>query len=160
MTSYYSTEAVLLNTLDSGEADRYYTFYTQKYGKVGASAKSVRREKSKLRGHLQSLGIVNIMFIGIKGGHRLIDASLIKGPDMEAFERNARFAKFMLSLVNGSERDDELWKLVRSVYSNSREDGLFSLKAEALGILGMLPEEGVITDDDMNRVLSANHVVQ
>lgn len=48
----YKTEAIVLKTLNVGEADKILTLYTPNLGKFSAIAKGVRRPKSKLGGHL------------------------------------------------------------------------------------------------------------
>jgi len=48
----YKTEAIVLKTLNVGEADRILSLYTPNLGKFSAIAKGVRRPKSKLGGHL------------------------------------------------------------------------------------------------------------
>ena len=56
----YRTEAVVLRQATLGEADRILTLYTPDAGKVRAVAKGVRRQKSKLRGHLEPLNRVSV----------------------------------------------------------------------------------------------------
>jgi DNA repair protein RecO (recombination protein O) len=51
----YKTEAVIIRKTKSGEADRILTLYTPEYGKIDVFAKSIRRPKSKLAGHLELL---------------------------------------------------------------------------------------------------------
>ena len=56
----YRTEAVVLRQTTLGEADRILTLYTPDAGKVRAVAKGVRRQKSRLRGHLELLTRVSV----------------------------------------------------------------------------------------------------
>ncbi len=51
----YQTEAIIIKKMKLGEADRILTFYTPHLGKIRGIAKSVRRPKSKLAGHLELL---------------------------------------------------------------------------------------------------------
>jgi DNA repair protein RecO (recombination protein O) len=51
----YKTEAIVLKRTNLGEADRILTLYTPNLGKLRAVAKGVRRPKSKLGGHLETL---------------------------------------------------------------------------------------------------------
>ena len=51
----YQTEAIIIKKLKLGEADRILTLYTPYLGKIRAVAKSVRRPRSKLAGHLELL---------------------------------------------------------------------------------------------------------
>ncbi|MCL4368707.1 MAG: DNA repair protein RecO [Actinobacteria bacterium] len=51
----YKTEAIILKGMDLGEADRLLTVYTPNYGKMRVVAKGVRRAKSKVAGHVETL---------------------------------------------------------------------------------------------------------
>ena len=57
----YKTEAIVLKTLNVGEADKILTLYTPNLGKFSAMAKGVRRPKSKLGGHLGRLTHSSLM---------------------------------------------------------------------------------------------------
>jgi DNA repair protein RecO (recombination protein O) len=51
----YQTEAIIIKKTKLGEADRILTLYTPHLGKIKGFAKSVRRPRSKLAGHLELL---------------------------------------------------------------------------------------------------------
>ncbi len=51
----YQTEAIIINRINLGEADRVLTIYTPNLGKIRAVAKGVRRPQSKLGGHVELL---------------------------------------------------------------------------------------------------------
>lgn len=51
----YKTEAIVLKRNNLGEADKILTLYTPNLGKIRAVAKGVRRPKSKLGGHVETL---------------------------------------------------------------------------------------------------------
>ncbi len=51
----YQTEAIVIKKTRLGEADSIIAFYTPHLGKIQGFAKSVRRPKSKLAGHLELL---------------------------------------------------------------------------------------------------------
>jgi DNA repair protein RecO (recombination protein O) len=51
----YQTEAIIIKKVRLGEADRILTLYTPRLGKIQGVAKSVRKSKSKLAGHLELL---------------------------------------------------------------------------------------------------------
>ena len=64
MVSYrstiFETKAVVIKHIPLGEADRLVTFFSEKFGKVRAIARGVRRYKSKMSGHLDTLNLVVI----------------------------------------------------------------------------------------------------
>lgn len=51
----YRAEAIVLKTLDLGEADRILTLLTRHFGKVRVVAKGIRRPTSRLAGHAEPL---------------------------------------------------------------------------------------------------------
>ncbi len=51
----YQTEAIVLRKTRLGEADRILTLYTPHLGKIQAFAKSIRKPKSKMAGHLEMI---------------------------------------------------------------------------------------------------------
>ena len=51
----YQTEAIIIKKTKLGEADSIFTFYTPHLGKIQGFAKSVRKPRSKLAGHLELL---------------------------------------------------------------------------------------------------------
>jgi len=58
---------VVLRKLDYGEADRIFTFLTREHGKVGAIAKGVRRQESKLGPSLELYGHVDLLLAKGRG---------------------------------------------------------------------------------------------
>jgi DNA repair protein RecO (recombination protein O) len=63
----YRERAVVLRKLDYGEADRIFTFLTREHGKVGAIAKGVRRQESKLGPSLELYGHVDLLLAKGRG---------------------------------------------------------------------------------------------
>jgi DNA repair protein RecO (recombination protein O) len=57
----YKTEAIVLKRTNLGEADKILSLYTPNLGKIRAVAKGVRRSKSKLGGHVETLTRSSIM---------------------------------------------------------------------------------------------------
>lgn len=56
------TEAIVLKTHNFGESSKIVTIYTQKYGKNKVVAKGARRPKSTLRGSLEPVTHVSVVF--------------------------------------------------------------------------------------------------
>ena len=167
MTTYHTTEAIVLGSYDIGESDRGIIFYTRAFGKIETIAKSIRLEKSKLKGHTILFAHVDIIFIGVRDGYRLISAELLKAPNddiIASFPNMLAFRDFLLRLLKGTEHDELLWNFLNDVFIVRKllpRDAvhLFSLKTETLHIFGMLPEEGIRTDNDIRTVLAANHML-
>ncbi len=58
----YQTEAIVIKKTKLGEADTILTFFTPHLGKIQGFAKSVRKPKSKLAGHLELLTHSQVSF--------------------------------------------------------------------------------------------------
>lgn len=53
MDKYVTADAIILRGASYGEGNRIFTFYGRDQGKFSAVARGVRKQKSKLKGHLQ-----------------------------------------------------------------------------------------------------------
>ncbi len=56
-----NSEAYVITQTDYGEADRLYTIFSRRNGKIKAFAHGVRKSKSRKAGHLQSLSLIYLM---------------------------------------------------------------------------------------------------
>jgi DNA repair protein RecO (recombination protein O) len=56
----YKTPGVIIKRLDFSEADRILTIFTERFGKVKAIARGVRKISSRLSGHLEPFMLVNL----------------------------------------------------------------------------------------------------
>lgn len=64
----YQTEAVIIKKTKLGEADTILTLYTPEMGKIQGFAKSLRKTKSKLAGHLE---LFTHSLVSLARGHNL-----------------------------------------------------------------------------------------
>src|SRR3972149_11627442 len=58
----YKTEAIVIRKTKLGEADTILTFFTPHLGKIQGFARSLRKPKSKLAGHLELLTYSQVCF--------------------------------------------------------------------------------------------------
>ena len=58
----YQTEAIVIKKTKLGEADSILTFFTPHLGKIQGFAKSLRKPKSKMAGHLELLTHSTVSF--------------------------------------------------------------------------------------------------
>jgi DNA repair protein RecO (recombination protein O) len=58
----YETEAIVIRKTKLGEADSILTFFTPRLGKIQGFARSLRKPKSKMAGHLELLTYSNVSF--------------------------------------------------------------------------------------------------
>jgi DNA repair protein RecO (recombination protein O) len=73
----FSTHALVLKRVNTGESDRIVTLFTQDYGKIVSVAKGVRQMKSSKRAFLEPGNLVNAYFIRTKSLPLLTQAQLL-----------------------------------------------------------------------------------
>lgn len=99
----YVTDALVLMKEPSGECDGRYFFFTERFGKVVAKAKSSRRITSKLAGHLEPGTVVRARFVD-KGSAQVVDV-------LKSFHVNIPPGdlKLLSDLLPDMQADNELW---------------------------------------------------
>lgn len=60
----YNTDAVVLKSINLGEADKIVTFFTHRYGKIQGVAKGARRLKSRFGASLEPITHINLIYFG------------------------------------------------------------------------------------------------
>lgn len=148
-----TSEAIIIGRRNWGEADRIVTLYTEKWGRIEAQAKGVRRPKAKLRSYLEPFNYLEISLVKAKARPIIIDAVMIK--DFPRLRQNiaSTAAAFVLSEllekgISESGADDFLWKAVldsfefldegRPENKNVLPVGFIALRI--LDFLGLRPE--------------------
>ncbi len=124
----YITEALVLDREPVGELDFRISFFTRKFGKLVAKAKSARKVTSKLSGHLLPGNLADIRLVE-KNGLQVVDAlkkwtAAAAAPDLS----------FLNKILAEGEPETALW--------NKLSSGGFNWP-EALKILGWDPEFAV-----------------
>jgi len=59
----YQTEAIVIRKTKLGEADSILTLFTPRLGKIQGFARSLRKPKSKMAGHLELLTRSTVSFV-------------------------------------------------------------------------------------------------
>ena len=117
----YKTQGIIIKRTNSGEVDRLLTIYTKDFGKILVRAKSVRKNQSKLKGHLELF--LQSHFL-IAPGKNL---DIITGA--ETIERFSELhqglpclaaAYYLSEVINktmaGPEKDIQIWQLILSAF--------------------------------------------
>ncbi len=94
---YYKTTGIVLRRMNLGEADRIITFLTRDHGKVRAVAKGVRRIKSRMAGHLEPFGTVELMFAEGRNLDIITSARLLRSADSITEHPNSLAQSFLLA---------------------------------------------------------------
>ncbi len=97
----YQTDAIVIKKTKLGEADTILTFYTPNLGKIQGFAKSLRKTKSKMAGHLELLTHSQVSFARGRNldtitGSQTIDSFVPLKTDF----RLMSYALYVIELVN------------------------------------------------------------
>jgi DNA repair protein RecO (recombination protein O) len=104
----YKTEAIVLQHMILGEADRIVTLYTPDLGKIRAVAKGIRRPSSKMVGHLEVLSHTSLLIARGRNLDIITQAHLINPftklrDDLSILSRGC----YLAELVNDFTPDEE-----------------------------------------------------
>ena len=113
----YTTDAIVIKKIPSGEFDAMFTLYTEQFGKMNAKATGIQREAAKLKGHLEPLNHSAVQFVLGKAGEKLTHAMLIEyWPCIRRQMHCLQTAQHILHLVDthcmGHEHDTRLWNII------------------------------------------------
>lgn len=142
MHHIYTTKAIIIKSVPTGEANRFYFLLTKDLGFIKASAQGVRLLKSKLKGHLQPFSIVNISVVKGKEIWRITSSeiveneSLIKNPDKFFVTKNI-FA-LLLRMLHGEEKNEPLFECVDNFYNFLLKNDLDKEQLKNIEILAVL----------------------
>src|SRR3972149_11808071 len=72
MTGSFTTEAIVLSSIDYGESDKIVTFYTLEFGKIKGIAKGAKRSKKRFVNNLEPFSYINLLFFQKQGRELVI----------------------------------------------------------------------------------------
>ena len=147
MHRIYTTEALIIDSRTSGEADRLVVMYTKDYGLIRAVAKGLRLEKSKLRYSLTPYAYAEVALVRGREVWRVTSAVHLQkySEHTDIFRRTILLLKKMSPLETP---DRVLFDLLRSYaeYLQSKEPSGIK-EAEIAMALSMLNRLGYIGAD-------------
>ena len=120
----YKTQGIIIRRQNTNDFDRLLTVYTKEFGKILLKAKSVRKNESKLKGHLELFLYVHLLVAPARrNGEQSKGFDVVAGAEtIENFSRlrqnvSALAAVHYLSeitdkLIAGPEKDDNIWNLL------------------------------------------------
>ncbi len=117
----YTTEAFVLGSSPSGEADRFYTLFTKDLGLVRASGRGVRLEKSKLRSNLQDFSRISLSIVRGKEVWRITNAKVEESLHARYSLRKdvllviAHIFVLIKRLVAGEEKNEKLFLILKDI---------------------------------------------
>ncbi len=149
MRHKYTTRAIVLARVPSGEATALVTLLTEDLGLMRVRAQSLRKPGAKLAPALVTFAESNLMLVRGKEGWRLTGAVLEENwarrlTDPDARRSAARVSGLLLRLVAGEAHDLALFHTLRSFFDTlttlSAED---REAAEIIAVLQILAELGL-----------------
>jgi DNA repair protein RecO (recombination protein O) len=146
----YQTEAIIIKKTKLGEADTILTLYTPNLGKIQGFAKSLRKTKSKMAGHLELLTHSQISLVRGRNidtiiGTQTIDSFLPLKSDLEL----TSCALYATELVNQFAADDvedyPIFQLLLATLHRLSQGGNSELvlryfELQLLGLVGYRPQ--------------------
>lgn len=144
------SEAFVITQTDYSEADRLYTLFTRKKGKLKVFARSVRKSRSRKAGHLQPLSLIQLMLAKGKTFWIITQSDTLKAylPIKNDLEKTAS-ALYIFELLDRFAPEEEplipLFNLVKDTMSRIEEEGdaFFPIKYFELRLLkftGYMPD--------------------
>ncbi|PIP15463.1 MAG: DNA repair protein RecO [Candidatus Portnoybacteria bacterium CG_4_10_14_0_2_um_filter_43_36] len=132
----YKTRGIIIRRSNANDFDRLLTVYTKEFGKVLLKAKSVRKNESKLKGHLELFLYSRLMVAPARRtGKQTRSFDIVAGAEtIENFSKlrqniSSLAAAYYLSeitdkLVAGPEKDGDIWNLLLGGFNqlNKGED--------------------------------------
>jgi len=114
----YQTEAIVIKKTKLGEADSILTFFTPRLGKIQGFAKSLRKPKSKMAGHLELLTYSTVSFSRGRGnidtitGAQTIDAFLPLKNDLWLTSYGLYIAELVYQFTAERQENNTLFQLM------------------------------------------------
>jgi DNA repair protein RecO len=140
----YTTKGLILAGLPQGESDKYYYIFTEDLGLVIASAKSVRKNESKLRFGLSDLALSELSFIRGKNRWKITHAREIENlhrafaPDQPKERVVARILEMLQKLLTGEEKHTELFTLIEDSFQFLSHAKMLSSELRSFELVLML----------------------
>jgi recombinational DNA repair protein (RecF pathway) len=156
MYEKYSTDALILDLSERGEADRSFALYTKTFGLVWARAAAVRTERSKMRGALQSCARAHVSLVMGKRGWRLAGAVAhtssigVPEPGLRAF---ARIAQLVVRLCAGEERNPYLFEALAEAQRALFTEGTDTASIEIVCVARVLYALGYLSDEALETTI-------
>ncbi|MEX0870019.1 MAG: DNA repair protein RecO [Candidatus Spechtbacterales bacterium] len=120
----YTTDAIVLKAIPTGEADEIVSLYTKDYGKLSMKAKSSKKITTKQGQFLHEPSILRCSFVLSRAGHILSGINNIKGYNNVAQDIMARgyilsFFSICDKVTYEGQKDERIWNLLVSAMEDA-----------------------------------------
>lgn len=152
MARQQTYEAVVLKSVDIGEADRFCVLFTRERGRVAARAKGVRKQTSRMGGSLQLFSHVRVELVETESSFIITSASalghhLLEYGEFDVFKRLQQGIELLLALTEDDEPLPDVFDAVLTFLHAAvipECDPVLPFALRLLHLLGLLPSN---TDD-------------
>jgi len=120
MTIKHKTCGFVFKKEDANESDRFFSVFTNDFGRLDIFAKAIRKNASKLRSGIDIFFISEIEFIQGKNKKTLTDASIIEKfdniyQDLGKFKIANKIGEILDNVLKGEEKDEKIFTLLSEV---------------------------------------------
>lgn len=122
----YQTDAFVMSSQPSREADLYLTLLTKEFGLIRATAQGSRYEKSKLRFSIQDLSFSSVSLVKGKSGWRLTNAFLYQNFSHHFSKENGgnnvikmicQTFRLLERLIQGEEPNQKIFEILQNAFT-------------------------------------------
>ncbi len=158
MHTIHHTEAIVIRSEPSGEANKRIWLFTREFGLVIAMVQGVRKPLAKLQGHVTDYTVILADLLRGKSTWRLVSAQVrsvpLKGSVRQPLARAyVRTIAFLERFLVGEGVHEELFDHVYIVGSMVQEGGYEPRALDALSLWKILALLGYIAVDEKNEEL-------
>ncbi|MEK6600182.1 MAG: DNA repair protein RecO [Deltaproteobacteria bacterium] len=103
MTGHFTTEAIVLSSMDYGESDKIVTLYTLEFGKIKGIAKGAKRSRKRFVNNLEPFSYIRLLFFQKQGRDLVMieQADIIRRFDSLLLEIDRiAFGSYCIELLN------------------------------------------------------------
>ncbi len=124
----HHTEAIVVRSEPSGEANKRVWLFTKEFGLVIAMMQGVRKPEAKLQGHVMDYSMISVDLIRGKNTWRLISAKAIESP-VQGYEREplsrvyVRTVAFLERFLVGEGMHEELFQHIQDLGTIVKQKG-------------------------------------
>lgn len=140
-------EAIVLTTMDVGEADRFCILFTKERGRLAARARGVRRLESKMGGGLLPFTCLHVSLRKTSAGYLITGAERQKVQEkpwaISSFLKASQGIEWLLLLLEDEEPLPEIFALTKTFLREctmGEPDPLLPFSIRLLQFLGVLPK--------------------
>lgn len=146
MENWYKTNAIILKKQNWRENDLFFYLYTEKFGKITAVASGTRKIQSKLSGHLNNFGIVELNFVKGKQIKRITHAYLLEQKKLISAD-DIFFISAILEIIEATTKENDqsnaIWLLINQAIDKiielpTKADKLLMLNFYILKLVNLL----------------------